>query len=130
MALPEITLIGNLTQDPELRFTTQGNSVTTLRIACSERKRQADGNWGDGDTLYINASIWGEAGQNITKKLIKGSSVIVTGKLRSRDYTTDAGEKRTVYEVNAKNVAELIKSPKANSDKVTAVIEDPWNSPF
>jgi single-strand DNA-binding protein len=133
MALPEVTLIGNLTQDPELRFTTNGLSVTTLRVACSERKRDAAGNWGDGDTLYINASIWGEAGQEITQKLIKGNSVIVTGKLRSRDYTNDAGEKKTIFEILAKNVAQLIKANKApvqNNQYQKPVEQDPWNAPF
>lgn len=129
MALPEVTLIGNLTQDPVLQYTAQGQAVATCRLACSERKRDAANNWVDGDTLYINAVFWGAAGQELTQKLIKGNSVIVTGKLRSREYTSDAGDKRTVYEVIGKNIAQTIKTP-AKSDKVTAVTQDAWGTDF
>ena len=108
MSLPQITIIGNLTQDPELRFTKTEKAVASLRVACSDRKKDASGNWVDGETLYINVTVWNTTAQNIAASLSKGDGVIISGKLKQREYQTNEGETKTVYEVEADSVgAEL-----------------------
>ncbi len=81
MALPTIIVVGNLTQDPELRFTTTSKPVATLRVAASERKKDAQGNWVDGDKIFLNVNCWNDTAENITKTCVKGDTVVVIGKL-------------------------------------------------
>jgi len=101
MPLPIITISGNLTQDPELRFTKSEKSVVTLRVACSDRKRTESGEWVDGETLYINVIAWNQTATNAASSLNKGDSVIVQGKLKQREYTDKEGQSKTIYEVDA-----------------------------
>lgn len=101
MPLPIITISGNLTQDPELRFTKNEKPVATLRVACSDRKRTESGEWVDGETLYINVVVWNQTAQNAASSLNKGDSVVLQGKLKQRDYTNQEGVQKTVYEVEA-----------------------------
>jgi single-strand DNA-binding protein len=107
MPLPTITLNGNLTQDPELRFTKNEKPVASLRIACSERK-QENGQWVDGDKLYINVTCWNQTATNVAASLNKGDTVVVVGKLKQREYQANDGQTKTVYEIEADSVgAEL-----------------------
>lgn len=108
MSLPQITIIGNLTQDPELRFTKTNKPVATLRVACSDRKKDEAGQWVDGDTLYINAVVWNATAQHVAESVSRGDTVIITGKLKQREYQDNDGNTKTIYEVQADYVgAEL-----------------------
>ena len=104
MALPQITLTGNLTQDIELRYTPSGKPVATAKIACNERKLD-NNQWIDGETCYITVTIWNSAAENSVQTINKGDTVTVTGKLTQRKYTTKDGQERSVYEVIADSIA-------------------------
>ena len=94
-----ITVIGNLTSDPELRFTPSGSAVANFTIASTPRTFDRQSNeWKDGETLFLRASVWREAAENVAASLIKGSRVVATGRLKPRTYETKTGEKRTVIE--------------------------------
>ena len=94
-----ITVIGNLTNDPELRFTPSGSAVANFTIASTPRTFDRQSNeWKDGETLFLRAAVWREAAENVAESLTKGMRVIVTGRLKSRSYETKEGEKRTVIE--------------------------------
>ena len=99
MADNTITLVGNLTRDPELRFTTGGRGVASFGIAVG-RRYQVNGEWQE-QTSYFNITAWGQLGENAAATLAKGSRVIVTGRLEQREYTTRDGDKRTAIEVVA-----------------------------
>ena len=95
-----ITVIGNLTNDPELRFTPSGSAVANFTIASTPRTFDRQSNeWKDGETLFLRASVWREAAENVAESLTKGMRVIVNGRLKSRSYETKEGEKRTVIEL-------------------------------
>jgi single-strand DNA-binding protein len=99
MAENSVTLVGNLTRDPELRFTNAGRGVATFGIAVGRRYQQ-NGKWKE-ETSYFNITAWGDLGENAAATLTKGSRVIVTGRLEQREYTTREGDKRTAIEVIA-----------------------------
>jgi len=108
MTLPTIVIVGNLTQDVELRFTTTGKAVATLRVACSDRKKDAQGQWVDGDKIFLNVNVWNDTAENVSHTCFKGDTVVVVGKLKQRTYTTKDGQEKTVFEVEADSVgAEL-----------------------
>lgn len=118
-----ITLIGNLTGDPELRFTPAGAAVANFRIASTPRTFDRNSNeWKDGETLFLPCNVWREQAENLTESLTKGSRVIVSGRLKPRTYETKEGESRTVIELEVdemgpslKNAtAKVIKSNKGN----------------
>ena len=100
-----ITVIGNLTNDPELRFTPSGSAVANFTIASTPRTFDRQTNeWKDEETLFLRASIWREAGENVAESLTKGMRVIVQGRLKSRTYDTKEGEKRTVMELEVDEI--------------------------
>lgn len=100
-----ITVIGNLTSDPELRFTPSGSAVANFTIASTPRTFDRQSNeWMDGETLFLRASVWREAAENVAESLTKGMRVIVTGRLKSRSYETKEGEKRTVIELEVDEI--------------------------
>ena len=100
-----ITVIGNLTGDPELRFTPSGAAVANFTVASTPRTFDCQSNeWKDGDTLFLRCSIWREAAESVAESLTKGTRVIVTGRLVQRSYETREGEKRTVYELQVDEV--------------------------
>ena len=112
-----ITVIGNLTADPELRFTPSGSAVANMTIASTPRTFDRQTNeWKDGDTLFLRASVWKEAAENVAESLTKGMRVIAQGRLKSRSYETKEGEKRNVTELE---VDEIGPSLKYASAKVT-----------
>jgi len=95
-----LTLIGNLTNDPELRFTPSGAAVANFTVASTPRQFDRQSNeWKDGETLFMRCSVWRDAAENVAESLQRGSRVIVTGRLKSRTYDTKEGEKRTVMEL-------------------------------
>lgn len=100
-----ITVIGNLTNDPELRFTPSGSAVANFTIASTPRTFDRQSNdWKDGETLFLRCSVWREAAENVAETLTKGTRVIAEGRLKSRSYDTKEGEKRTVMELEVDEV--------------------------
>ncbi|GEN81550.1 single-stranded DNA-binding protein [Actinotalea fermentans] len=100
-----ITVVGNLTGDPELRFTPSGAAVANFTVASTPRTFDRQSNeWKDGDTLFMRCSIWREAAENVAESLTKGTRVIVQGRLVQRSYETREGEKRTVVELQVDEV--------------------------
>jgi len=100
-----ITVIGNLTADPELRFTPSGAAVANFTIASTPRTFDRQANvWKDGDTLFLRCSLWREAAENVAESLTKGTRVIVQGRLVQRSYETREGEKRTVVELQVDEI--------------------------
>ncbi|HYQ73656.1 single-stranded DNA-binding protein [Cellulomonas sp.] len=100
-----ITIIGNLTNDPELRFTPSGAAVANFTVASTPRTFDRQSNeWKDGETLFLRCSVWREAAENVAESLTKGTRVIVSGRLVQRSYETREGEKRTVYELQVDEV--------------------------
>ena len=106
----QITLVGNLVDDPELRFTPSGAAVANFRIASTPRTfdRQAN-EWKDGEALFLSCSVWRQAAENVAESLQKGMRVVVQGNLRSRQYETREGEKRTVFEIQVDEVGPSLK---------------------
>jgi len=112
-----ITVIGNLTADPELRFTPSGSAVANFTIASTPREfDRATNEWKDGEALFLRCSIWREAAENVAETLDKGMRVIAQGRLRTRSYDTKEGERRTVMELE---VDEIGPSLRFASAKVT-----------
>jgi single-strand DNA-binding protein len=100
-----ITVVGNLTADPELRFTPSGAPVANFTVASTPRTfDRASGEWKDGDAMFLNCAVWRQPAENVAESLTKGMRVIVQGRLRSRSYETREGEKRTVFEVEVEEV--------------------------
>ena len=109
-----ITVVGNLVDDPELRFTPSGAAVANFRIASTPRTFDRQTNeWKDGDAMFLNCAVWRQAAENVAESLQKGMRVVVQGNLRSRQYETREGEKRTVYEIEADDVGPSLKSATA-----------------
>ena len=101
----QITIVGNLVDDPELRFTPSGQPVARFRVASTPRFRDnTTGEWKDGDSLFLTCNVWRQAAENVAESLQRGMRVIVSGRLRQRNYETQAGEKRTVFEVEVDDV--------------------------
>ncbi|MGC3995127.1 MAG: single-stranded DNA-binding protein [Propionicimonas sp.] len=105
-----ITLVGNLTADPELRFTPSGAPVANFTVASTPRNfDRATNEWKDGDAMFLNCAVWRQAAENVAESLTKGMRVIVQGRLRSRTYETREGEKRTVFEVDVEEIGPALK---------------------
>lgn len=134
------TIVGNLTNDPELTFTASGAAVVNFTVAASDRVLdKVTGEWKDGEPTFLRCSIWRTYAENVAESLSKGARVIVTGKLRSRTYETREGEKRTVIELEAEEIGAAMKfatvnitrrlrgdaNPNAFGVPGTGV-EDPW----
>jgi single-strand DNA-binding protein len=110
----QITIIGNLVDDPELRYTPTGQAVAKFRVASTPRFRDnATGEWKDGDSLFLTCNVWRQAAENAAESLQRGMRVIVSGRLRQRSYETREGEKRTVYEVEADEVGPSLRNASA-----------------
>ena len=143
----QITIVGNLTDDPELRFTPSGAAVAKFRVASTPRTFDRQTNeWKDGESLFLTCSVWRQAAENVAETLTKGARVIVQGRLKQRSYETREGETRTVYELDVDEVGPSLKYATAKVVKVsrgsgggggfgggapaaaTAPAEDPWAS--
>jgi len=115
-----ITVVGNLTADPELRFTPSGAPVANFTVASTPRTfdRQS-GEWKDGDAMFLNCAVWRQAAENVAESLTKGMRVIVQGRLRSRSYETREGEKRTVFEIEVEEIGPALKYATAKVTRTT-----------
>ena len=113
-----ITIIGNLVNDPELRYTPTGQAVATFRVASTPRFMDRQTNeWKDGDSLFLSCNVWRQAAENVAESLQRGMRVIVSGRLRQRSYETKEGEKRTVYEVEVDEVGPSLRNASAKVNK-------------
>jgi single-strand DNA-binding protein len=114
----QITIVGNLVDDPELRFTPNGQAVVKFRLASTPRFRdQQSGEWKDGESLFLSCNVWRQAAENCAESLQRGMRVIVQGRLKQRSYETREGEKRTVYEIEADEVGPSLKNATAKVTK-------------
>ncbi len=105
-----ITLIGNLTADPELRFTPSGAAVANFTVASTPRTFDRQTNeWRDGDAMFLNCAVWRQAAENVAESLQKGMRVIVQGRLQSRSYETREGERRTVFEIDVDEIGPALR---------------------
>ena len=115
-----ITVVGNLVDDPELRFTPSGAAVANFRIASTPRTFDRQSNeWKDGDALFLTCSVWRQAAENVAESLQKGMRVVVQGRLKSRQYETREGEKRTVFEIDVDEVGPSLKYATAKVTRTT-----------
>jgi len=134
-----ITIVGNLVDDPELRFTPSGAAVAKFRIASTPRYLdKATNEWKDGDSLFLSCNVWRQAAENVAESLQRGMRVIVQGRLKQRSYETKEGEKRTVFEVEVDDVGPSLRNATAKVAKTgrsgansggasgPASTEDPW----
>jgi single-strand DNA-binding protein len=113
-----ITIIGNLVNDPELRYTPTGQAVATFRVASTPRFMDRTTNeWKDGDSLFLSCNVWRQAAENVAESLQRGMRVIVSGRLRQRSYETKEGEKRTVYEVEVDEVGPSLRNASAKVNR-------------
>ncbi|MGH3762166.1 single-stranded DNA-binding protein [Actinophytocola sp.] len=138
-----ITVIGNLTADPELRFTQSGAAVANFTVASTPRMfdRQS-GEWKDGEALFLRCSIWRQSAENVAESLTRGARVIVSGRLKQRSFETREGEKRTVVELEVDEIGPSLRYATAKVNKVSrgsggggfggsgggAPADDPWGS--
>ena len=135
-----ITIVGNLVDDPELRFTPSGAAVAKFRIASTPRFMDKQTNeWKDGESLFLSCNVWRQAAENVAESLQRGMRVIVQGRLKQRSYETKEGEKRTVYEIEVDEVGPSLRSATAKVNKTQrggggggfgspAPDNDPWAS--
>lgn len=137
-----VTVVGNLTNEPELRFTPSGAAVASFTIASSSRVLDRTTNeWKDGDTVFMRCSVWRQYAENVAESLQKGMRVIATGRLKQRSYETREGEKRTVVEMEVDDVGPALRYATAKVNKVqrtgggfggesgggsSGPAEDPW----
>lgn len=123
-----ITIIGNLTADPELRFTPSGAAVANFTVASTPRTFDRQTNeWRDGDAMFLNCAVWRQYAENVAESLTKGMRVIVNGNLKSRQYETREGERRTVFEVDVNEVVPPSATPRPRSParRVEAAVAAP-----
>jgi single-strand DNA-binding protein len=144
-----ITVVGNLTDDPELRFTPSGAAVANFTVASTPRNFDKQTNeWTDGEAMFLRCSIWRQAAENVAESLQRGMRVVVQGRLKARSYETREGEKRTVFEIDVEEIGPSLKFATAKVNRVTrsggggysggsqpaqggggAPSEDPWATP-
>lgn len=115
-----ITVVGNLTADPELRFTPSGAAVANFTVASTPRMFDRQTNeWKDGEALFLRCSIWRDAAENVAESLTKGSRVIVSGRLKQRSYETREGEKRTVVELEVDEIGPSLRYATAKVNRAS-----------
>jgi single-strand DNA-binding protein len=115
-----ITVVGNLTDDPELRFTPSGAAVAKFRVASTPRTLdRASGEWKDGEPLFLSCNVWRQAAENVAESLQRGARVIVSGRLRQRSYETREGEKRTVIELEVDEIGPSLRYATAKVQKMS-----------
>ncbi len=139
-----VTVVGNLTNDPELRFTPSGAAVASFTVASSTRVLDKQTNeWKDGDTVFMRCSAWRQYAENVAESLQRGMRVIVSGRLKQRSYETKEGEKRTVVELEVDDVGPALRYATAKVTKVSRgpgggssggfgggqPADDPWSTP-
>ncbi|MER7363463.1 single-stranded DNA-binding protein [Nonomuraea wenchangensis] len=135
-----ITVVGNLVDDPELRFTPTGQAVARFRIASTPRFMDREtSEWKDGQALFLTANVWRQAAENAAESLTRGMRVIVQGRLKQRSYETAEGDKRTVYEIEVDEIgpslryatAKVLRVRSSRNTTAPPRSQDPWDeAPF
>lgn len=134
-----LTVVGNLTADPELRFTPSGAAVASFTVASTPRTfDKASGEWKDGEALFMRCSIWRQPAENVTESLTRGARVVVVGRLKQRSFETREGEKRTVIELDVDEIGPSLRYATAKVNKVQrqgetyqgAIRQDPPADPW
>jgi single-strand DNA-binding protein len=115
----QVVIVGNLTDDPELRYTPNGAAVANFRVAVNKRFRDQSGEWKDGETSYFRVSAWRSMGENAAESLTRGTRVVVAGRLRSRSWETPEGETRSTVEIEADEVAPSLRWATAKVEKTS-----------
>ncbi len=114
----QITVVGNLVDDPQLRYTPTGQAVASFRVASTPRfLDRATNEWKDGDALFLSCNVWRQAAENVAESLLRGTRVIVSGRLKQRSYETKEGEKRVVYEIEVDEVGPSLKYASAKVNR-------------
>jgi single-strand DNA-binding protein len=115
-----ITVVGNLTDDPELRFTPSGAAVANFTVASTPRNFDKNSNeWVDGEAMFLRCSIWRQAAENVAESLQRGMRVVVHGRLKARSYETREGEKRTVFEIDVEEIGPSLKFATAKVNRTS-----------
>lgn len=126
MALPSLTMTGNLTADPEMRFTPSGVAVANFTVATSKRKKTEAGGWEDAATCFLNCTVWDRDAEAVVEELAKGDKVTVVGALKQRSYEDRDGNKRNAFDVEVYSVAKVIRARLAEREKPSEPVNDPW----
>jgi single-strand DNA-binding protein len=134
-----VTIVGNLTADPELRFTPGGAAVTNFTVASTPRTFDRNANeWKDGEALFMRCAVWRQAAENVAESLTKGMRVVVYGQIKQRSFETREGEKRTVIEMDVEEVGPSLKYATAKVNRTERASQakgygapqnDPWSTP-
>jgi single-strand DNA-binding protein len=123
----QVVIVGNLVDDPELRYTPNGAAVANFRIAVNRRYQDPSGQWKDGETSYFRANAWRTLAENVAESLTKGSRVVVVGRLRSRSWETTEGETRSTVEIEADEVAPSLRWATAKVEKQARSAGGDWS---
>ena len=114
----QITIVGNLTGDPELRYTPNGAAVATLSVAVNHRTRDQQGNWNEGEPSFFRCNVWRQQAENAAESLTKGTRVIVTGRMRQRSWEDkETGQKRSAMEIEVESVGPSLEWARANIER-------------
>ena len=126
----QLTIVGNLVDDPQLRYTATGSAVANFRVASTPRYLDKTANeWRDGDSLFLTCNVWRQPAENVAESLERGMRVIVSGRLRQRTYETKDGDKRTVYEVEVDEVGPSLRNASAKVTRAARRTGPPGSVP-
>lgn len=128
MPLPKLTIQGNLTADPELRFSANGKALCKMRVASSESRKNDRGAWEDGPTCFLDLTTFDAIAEECAERLRKGSPVLVAGRMQQREWATDDGQKRTAYEVLVESIGPSLRARKNQGEQRAQGDVDPWAS--
>ena len=114
-----VTIVGNLTADPEIRVTDGGATLAEIRIAQNKRKRNSDGSWEEGDPMFFQGTVWNDMAENAAASLQKGMRVVVVGRLNYRSWETQDGQNRSLVDLSIDEIAPSLRWAKANIERVS-----------
>ena len=114
-----VTIVGNLTADPEIRVTDGGATLAEIRIAQNKRKRNSDGSWEEGDPMFFQGTVWNDMAENAAASLQKGMRVVVVGRLNYRSWETQDGQNRSIVDLSIDEIAPSLRWAKANIERVS-----------
>jgi single-strand DNA-binding protein len=123
----QVVIVGNLTDDPELRYTPAGAAVANFRVAVNRRTRDESGQWKDGETSFFRVNAWRSLAENVAESLTRGSRVVVTGRLRSRSWETQEGETRSAVEIEADEIGPSLRWATAKVEKTQRSSGGDWS---
>jgi single-strand DNA-binding protein len=125
----QIIIVGNLTDDPELRYTPNGAAVVKFRVAVNRRFKDEAGNWKDGETSYFTVNAWRTLAENVAETLSRGTRVLVAGRLQMRSWETQEGDKRTVVEIEADEIGPSLRWATAKVERQSRSGGGEWSAP-